>query len=113
MKVHNFNDEDLRILASLAIDLHTDHLFFKVIRKVDVKDNYWSIDCRFTHDEEKFDEWYDSFHIDCGRDNEPETYQMSWNIKKGDSFNIRPITSPLLVVFQFHELCKKNHVLMN
>ena len=60
MKVHNFNDEDLRILASLAIDLETDRLFFKVIKKIDVKDNYWSIDCRFTHNQEMFDEWYDS-----------------------------------------------------
>ena len=111
--MHNFNDEDLRILASIAIDLHTDHLLFKVIRKIDEENNYWSIDCRFTHSEDCFDEWYDSFHINCGRDNEPETYQMSWNTKKGDRFKKMPITSPLVVVFQFHELCKKYRVLMN
>ena len=113
MKVHNFNDEDLRILASLAIDQHTDHLFFKVIRVVNPKDNYWSIDCRFSHDEENFDDWYDSLHINCGRDNKPDTYQMSWNVKKDRYFDIRPITSPLLVVYQFNEMCKKNHVAMN
>jgi hypothetical protein len=107
MKIHKFNDEDLRILASLAIGLETDNLFFKVVRIVNPKDNYWSFDCRFTHDEEMFDEHYDSLNINCGRDNEPETYQMSWNVKKGEYFDVRPITSPLLVVFQFSEMCKK------
>jgi hypothetical protein len=113
MKIHKFNEDDLRVLASLAIDLCTDHLYFKVFTKIIPKENYWSIDCRFTHDEEKFDEYYDSLSINSGRDNEPETYQMSWNVKKGEYFDVRPITSPFLVVFQFSEMCKKSNISMN
>jgi hypothetical protein len=113
MQVHNFEEEDLRTLASIAIDLETDHLFFKVFRIVQPKENYWSIDCRFTHDEKCFETWYDSFHLNCGRDNDPTTYQMSWTTKKGDSFKVRPITSPLVVVHYFEELCKKAAIGMN
>jgi hypothetical protein len=113
MEVHNFHDEDLRILASLAIDLFTDHLEFKVFKTIKPEENYWSIDCRFTYDKDKFEIYYDSLHIDCGRDNKPETYQMSWNIKKNDLFQIRPITSPLLVIHYFEELCKKEHLQQN
>lgn len=113
MKVHHFEDEDLRILASLAIDLHTDHLFFKVFKIVKPKENYWSFSCRFTHDENCFETYYDSLNIDCGRDNEPATYQMSWGIMKDGNYSQRPITSPLLVVHQFEELCKKMAIKMN
>jgi len=113
MKVHHFEDEDLRILASLAIDVNTDSLYFKVFKTIIPKDNYWSIDCRFTHDEECFETWYDSFHIDCGRDNTPDTYQMAWTIKKDKDFQVRPITSPLLVVHQFEVMCKKSANKMN
>lgn len=111
--IHNFQDEDLRILASLAIDLHTDHLFFKVIKIVEVENNYWSFECRFTHDKEQFDSYYDSLHINCGSKNEPETYQMSWNSKTNSEFKIKPITSPLLVVHYFEEMCKKSSIQMN
>lgn len=111
--VHNFNDEDLRILASLAIDLHIDHLYFKVFKVVEVRNNYWSFDCRFTHDKDCFETYYDSLHINCGAKNEPETYQMSWNTKKNEDFRINPITSPLLVVHYFEELCKKSTIQMN
>ena len=107
MKVHHFQDEDLRILASFAIDLYVDHLDFKVFKVIQPKENYWSIDCRFTHDPDKFETYYDSLHINCGRDNEPATYQMSWTIKKDDDFKVRPITSPLIVVHFFEEMCKK------
>ena len=113
MKVHNFQDEDLRILASLAINLHTDHLYFKVFKTIIPNDNYWSIDCRFTHNDEKFETYYDSLHIDCGRDNEPATYQMSVTIKKNDSFEVRPISCPLVVVHYFEEICKKAAITMN
>jgi hypothetical protein len=113
MKIHQFDDNDLRILASLAIDLETDHLFFKVIKQIQPEDNYWSIDCRFAVSKDEIDTWYDSLHINCGRDNEPETYQMSWTIKKNDDFQRRPITSPLVVVHFFEEMCKKSFNLMN
>lgn len=113
MQVHRFEDEDLRILASLAIDLYTDHLYFKAIRTVNPKENYWSFDCRFTHNEEKFDSYYDSLYIDCGRDNKPDTYQMCVTVKKNESFKILPITSPLLVVHYFEEMCKKVSNTMN
>lgn len=113
MQVHNFDDKDLRILGSLAIDLYVDHLYFKVFKVIDIKDNYWSIDCRFTHNEDCFETYYDSLHIDCGRDNDPSTYQMCVTTKKDESFAIKPITSPLVVVHYFEEMCKKASIGMN
>ncbi len=113
MKIHNFKNEDLRILASLAIDLHVDHLFFKVFKVIDPKENYWSIDCRFTHDESCFETYYDSLNINCGRDNDPTTYQMSWTAKKNDDFKVHPIASPLIVVHYFEKMCKDSYVQMN
>src|SRR4051812_23097866 len=103
MEIHHFNEEDLRMMATLAIDLYTDHLFFKVFKIVDPKENYWSYDCRFAISEDEIETWYDSFHFDCGRDNNPETYQMSCTTKKNDYFLIKPITSPLVVVHFFEE----------
>lgn len=113
MKIHHFEDADLRILASLAIDFFTDHMLFKVVRFSNVKDNYWSYDCRFAMSEEELDTKYDSLHIDCGRDNDPLTYQMSWTVKNEEQFIQKPICSPLLVVHQFEELCKKSTIQMN
>lgn len=113
MKIHYFEDEDLRILASLAIDFFTDDMYFKVIRYSNVADNYWSFDCRFASDEYKIETHYDSLHFDCGNKNDPSTYQMAWTIKRGDKFSQRPITSPLLVVHQFEVLCKKQAIKMN
>jgi hypothetical protein len=113
MNIHNFRDEDLRMLAGLAIDLCTDHLYFKVFKKFSPKENYWSYDCRFTHSMDCFDTYYDSFFVNSGRDNKPETYQMGWAIKKNEKFEIRPITSPLLVVHYFEEMCKKSNVAKN
>jgi hypothetical protein len=105
MKVYRFTDEDLRTLASLAIDLETDHLCFKIVRVIQPKDNYWSFDMRFSHDANKLDTYYDSFQVDCGRDNKPETYQMRVTTKKNDDFKIKPITNPLVVVHFFEEMC--------
>lgn len=113
MKVHYFKDEDLSILASLAIDHYTEHLLFKVFKVIQPKENYWSIDCRFTHDESCFETYYDSLHIDCGRDNDPSTYQMAWTTKRNKDFKIQPIASPLLVVHQFEQMCKNITITMN
>lgn len=113
MKIHHFNNEDLRILASLAIDLHTDHLFFKCFRIVQPEENYWSLDCRFAVSEDEFETRYDSLHLSCGRDNDPSTYQMSWNYKNNHDFKVRPITSPLVVVHFLEEICKKASIKMN
>ncbi len=106
MKVHRFTDKDLKTLATLAIDLDVDGLPFKIVRVINPKENYWSFDVRFSHDANKLDDYYDSFQIDCGRDNEPETYQMRVTSKKNEDFKIKPITSPLLVVHYFEEMCK-------
>lgn len=113
MKIHHFEDADLRILGTLAIDLYVDHLDYKVVRYANEKENYWSIDVRFACSVEDLDKSYDSLHIDCGRDNDPATYQMSWTKKDGESFSQRPITSPLVVVHQFEEMCKKSAIQMN
>ena len=107
MKVHRFTDKDLQILATLAIDLDVNKLPFKIVRVIQPKENYWSFDVRFSYDANKLDDYYDSFQIDCGRDNEPETYQMRVTTKKGEDFKIKPITSPLLVVHYFEEMCKR------
>ena len=113
MKIHHFEDADLRILATLAIDLYIDHLDWKVIRYSNVEENYWSIDIRFAVSTDELETRYDSLHIDCGRDNEPATYQMSWTSMYDGEFKQKPITSPLVVVHQFEELCKKSAIQMN
>lgn len=113
MQIHRFAKEDLRILASLAIDLETDHLEFEVFTTTVPEENYWSISCRFAVGKEELETWYDAFVLDSGSRNEPETYQMCWFIKKREKTWIKPITSPLIVVHYFEELCKKNHLLMN
>lgn len=113
MNIHYFEDADLRILATLAIDLYIDHLDWKVVRYSNVRENYWSIDVRFAVGQEELETNYDSLHIDCGRDNKPETYQMSWGAMRDGKFKQQPICSPLLVVHQFEELCKKSATQMN
>ena len=113
MKIHSFTDADLRILGTLAIDLYVDKLYWEVVRFSNIEDNYWSIDVKFAIDKERLDTEYDSLHIDCGKDNEPATYQMSWCRQDKDGFRQRPITSPLIVVHQFEEMCKKSAVQMN
>lgn len=113
MKTHNFEDSDLRILASFAIDLYTDHLFFKVFRTFIPLENYWSIDCRFSVSEDEIETYYDSLHISSGNHNKPECYQMRWTEKKNESFKMYPITSPLVVVHYFEEMCKKQEIQMN
>lgn len=110
MKVHRFTDKDLHDLACLAIDLDVNELPFKIVRVLRPEENYWSFDVRFSHDANKLDTYYNSFQIDCGRDNEPETYQMRCTTKKNEVFIIKPITSPLLVVHYFEEMCKKAHI---
>lgn len=113
MNVHRFPDEELRQLAILAINLEVSHLPYKVVRVVNPDDNYWSFDVRFSHDEKKLDVYYDAFHLDCGRDNQPETYQMSVIEKRGRVVKIKPITSPLVVVHYFEQMCKRARVLGN
>lgn len=113
MKVHRFDDHDLRVLATLAIDLTIDHLYYKIYRYYLPDDNYWAIECRFTHDENCFETYYDSLHINSGRDNDPTTYQMSWNTMRNGKLERRPICSPLVVVHQFEEMCKKENSIWN
>ena len=107
MNIHHFPDEELRTLASLAIDLDTDKLYFEVVKTIAPKANYWSFDCRFAVSKDEINTYYDSFNLNCGADNDPSTYQMSWNTMADGRFLRRPITSPLLVVHYFEEMCKK------
>lgn len=113
MRVHRFKDEDLRILATLAIDLSIDNFYCEIFRQTIPEENYWEIDVRFAVSKNEINSCYDSLHIDCGRDNEPETYQMCWTSKDGEQFKVRPICSPLVVVHQFEEMCKSEKALMN
>ena len=113
MKIHHFEDADFRILGALAIDLYVDHLNWKVCRHSDERDNFWGISVRFATSEAELDTNYDAFVFDCGSKNTPETYQMCWLQYNKGEVKMRPITSPLLVVHQFEEMCKKAAIGMN
>lgn len=115
MKIHRFKDEDLRALAMIAIGLEVSHLEWKVMRIVCVEENYWEYEVRFFIDEEYHERNdYEAFNLNCGRDNEPETYQMCWiHSHRLDDVEIKPICSPLLVCSFFEQMCEAETSLMN